>query len=255
MLRLQGHAPEAFIKLKLKLKMMRKKVLFILPLFVIILTLSIGKTHAQKFIVGAKGGLNFSNIATNSTYYDLRAGYNFGLSFEYKPLESLPISVVLEGHYLTYGANKIEKRLLFDEEEILYDYWFNEYYKNTDVRFITIDIPLLIKYPIPFLDKFSPSIYVGSSFTHIIKADAIREYEIVVDQTSENKYEITERVAETAFSGIVGLGGKIDMSPIVITFDIRYRMGFTDLNNYTGKADFKSHSVHVMFGVAYPFGS
>ena len=93
---------------------MRKKVLFILPLFAIILTLSIGKTHAQKFIVGAKGGLNFSNIATNSTYYDLRTGYSAGLSFEFKPIGSLPISVALEGHYLTYGANKIEKRLLFD---------------------------------------------------------------------------------------------------------------------------------------------
>lgn len=234
--------------------MMRKKVLFILPLFAIILTLSIGKTHAQKFIVGAKGGLNFSNIATNSTHYDLRAGYNAGLSFEYRPVESLPISVALEAHYLTYGANKIEKRLLFDEEEILDDYWFNEFYKNTNVRFKTFDIPLLVKFHIPVMDKFSPKIYVGSSFTYILMADAIQEYEIVVDQTSENKYEITERIAESAFAGIVGLGGKMDISLIAITFDVRYRMGFTDLNNYVGKANFKSHSMHVMLGVAYSFG-
>ena len=233
---------------------MRKKVLFILPLFAIILTLSIGKTHAQQFVVGAKGGFNYSNIATNSTCYDLRTGYNTGLSFEYKPIGSLPISVVLEGHYLTYGSNKIEKRLLFDEEEILDDYWFNEFYKNTNVRFKTIDIPLLIKFHIPVLNKFSPSIYVGSSFAYIIKADAIQEYEIVVDQTSENEYDITERVAGSAFTGIVGLGSKIDISAIAITLDVRYRMGLTDLNNYVGKANFKSNSVHIMFGVAYSFG-
>lgn len=234
--------------------MMRKKVLLILPLFAIILTLSIGKTHAQDLLVGAKVGLNFSNIATNSTHYNLRTGNNTGIFAEFQPILSLPISVALEVHYLTYGANKIEKRLLFDENEIFDDYWFNKYYKKTNLRFKTIDIPLLIKFHIPIMDKFSPTIYVGSSFTYIIKADAIREYEIVVDQTSENKYEITERVAESAFTGIVGLGSKIDMSPIVITFDVRYRKGFTDLNNYTGKADFKSHSVHVMLGVAYPLG-
>ena len=233
---------------------MRKKVLFILPLFAIILTLSIGKTYAQKFIVGAKGGLNFSNIATNSTFYDLRTGYNAGLSFEYKPIESLPISIALEGHYMTFGANNIEKWLLFDEEEIFDDYWFNEYYKNTNVRFNTIDIPLLIKFHVPIIDKFSPTIYVGSSYTYIIKAYAIQEYEIVIDQTSENKYEITERVAESAFTGIVGLGSKMDISFIAITLDVRYSMGFNDLNNYVGKANFKSHSMHVMLGVAYSFG-
>lgn len=232
--------------------MMRKKVLFILPVFTIILALSIGKTQAQKLLVGAKGGLNYSTTATNSTYYDLRSGYNAGLFAEFKPMESLPISFALEVHYLTFGANKIEKGLLFDENEPLYDYWFNQYYKNTNIRFNSIDIPLLVKLNLPIMDKLSPSIYIGSSYTYILKTDAINEYEKNIDQTSENKFDINDRVVESTYSGIIGLGSKIDMSLLVLTIDVRYRMGFGGLNNYLGKTDFNSRSLQVMIGVAYP---
>lgn len=230
--------------------MMKKKVLKILPLIAIILTLCIGKTHAQRLLIGAKGGINYGSIATNTTYYELKSGSSSGLYFEFIP-GSFPLSLALETNYLTYGAEEIEEALIFDEAEILNNYLFNQYYKSTNISFTAIDVPMLIKLNLHLKAGVSASLYGGSSFTYILNANAIQEYEMIIDQTTVSNFDITERVAESAYTGIVGIGGIFDIDPLALTFDVRYRIGLTDLNNYYGKADFKSHSVHVMLGLAY----
>ena len=86
--------------------MMKKKVLKILPLIAIILTLCIGKTHAQRLLIGAKGGINYGSIATNTTYYELKSGSGYGLYFEFKP-GSFPLSLALESNYLHFVFLKL----------------------------------------------------------------------------------------------------------------------------------------------------
>lgn len=222
---------------------MKKSYIIALAVVGALLFTLVSPAKGQSLKVGAKGGYNVSTVALDYTkIYDFRGGYNGGIFGEYQ-FEGMPLSVALEAHFMEYGANNIEPTLIYYSESPFLDMPL----EKSHFRFRSIEVPLLVKYHLPFLEAVSPGIYVGPSYNYLFQTDNLNEFE--GDETSTA--DIDERIMNQDVAGIAGLSGEIDMAPFAITFDVRYRMGFRNLNNVSGYPEFTAQSWQFMAGLAY----
>jgi len=225
---------------------MRKSYITALAVVGVILFALTPPAKGQSLKMGAKGGYNVSTVALDYTeIYDFRGGYNAGIFAEYT-FGNLPLSVALEGYYMEYGANNIDPGLIYYEDSPLLDMPM----ETSHFRFRSFEVPLLVKYHLPFLESISPGIYLGSSFNIIRQADNLNEFE----DNQLSAAEIDQRIMNYDISGIAGLSTEIDIAPFALTFDVRYRMGIRDLNNVSGYPEFTAQSWQFMAGFAYDLG-
>ena len=205
----------------------------------------------QSLKVGAKGGYNLSTVALDYTKaYDFRSGYSGGIFGEYQ-FGGMPLSVAVEAHFMEYGANDIEPSLIYYSESPLLT---GTPLEKSHLRFRSVEVPLLVKFQLPFLENLSPGIYLGSSYNYIYQADNLNEFSDDLDEFEGDKVgtaDIDDRIRNYDVTGIAGLGLEVDMAPLVLTLDARYRMGFRNLNNVAGHDAFTAHSWQFMAGVAY----
>ncbi len=226
--------------------MKRLQILWLAILSVFMFLAPLNKSTAQDIFAGAKAGLNYSSIALNYfEVYDYRMGNSAGLFAEYQS-DDLPFNVGVEVHYMIFGSNNIEPTLIYNLNSPI----FNTPIENSHFYFNSFEVPLLIKFKLPFMEGINPQFYLGGMYSYIYSAYNRNIFE---DDKSSDA-EITERIKANDYGALAGIGGAIDIGDFSITYDARYRMGFRNINNVVNYTEFTAHSLQFMVGMGYSFG-
>jgi len=214
-------------------------------------------THAQeqsKLSFGARGGLASGSFTTINkvSIGSSQPGYQVGAfaSFNIKSY----LSVSLEVLFSNTGAVNIDPEYFYSAE--------NDALKNPIINssIITnqLSIPILISYNIvDAVDGVSPRVYLGGDYSFNMKTNSLN--------TSLNKFngdiiytnefsDMGNRVASSDYGAIIGAGLDIGSEKIIYTFDLRYRIGLSDINETTSSyinSEIKRDVFSIMLGVTY----
>jgi len=214
-------------------------------------------THAQeqsKLSFGARGGLASGSFTTINkvSIGSSQPGYQVGAfaSFNIKSY----LSVSLEVLFSNTGAVNIDPEYFYSAE--------NDALKNPIINssIITnqLSIPILISYNIvDAVAGVSPRVYLGGDYSFNMKTNSLN--------TSLNKFngdiiytnefsDMGNRVASSDYGAIIGAGLDIGSEKIIYTFDLRYRIGLSDINETTSSyinSEIKRDVFSIMLGVTY----
>lgn len=199
-------------------------------------------------VIGAKFSINYGFIHQNG-FYDMKQGYSAGFLFNYQIIDL--ISVSTEPSYKQKGAKNIDLLLLYSENSPFMD----RNYINTDLVLKTIEIPGFVNIYFPFSgNTFRTKILLGLSFDYILKAEIFNTTEKVVDESVIEIYDnstITERIKQYDIGAIGGIGADLDLNLFVLSVDLRYRYGFSNINNVVNNDEFGISSISINFGVGF----
>jgi hypothetical protein len=243
-------------------KIYLKKIIVISISILLLLFIGTGKILAQRgsggsFSLGIKAGLsngqlmgkNFVEIS--GTRHGLNAGLyaNLGVS-EY-------LDICLEALYIRSGAIKMDPGYLyFDANQV-----FTDKIVNSDITTNSVNFPLLLAFTLPVLGgDVKPRVYLGGDFNLNFASSSLNTTALVRDgityysQTSEN---LGDRIKSNDFGAIAGTGFSFTQKSLSYLFDVRYRMGFANLNATSKSAfinsRFSNTIISTSFGIAYNF--
>jgi len=189
-------------------------------------------SFAQKLVeVGAKGGLNYSNLNMSkdgrlySTYYHAGVGYHIG-------------------GYATFKFKKIaiQPELLYSNQN---QYFTTPNYSNLKTTLNYINIPVMFKYyPVGSLN-----VQVGPQFGFLASSKGD------LNQIQNGNFagqpvlnqDLSSYLRSTDFSIVFGAGINL---PVNLNLSVRYTVGITDINKNSGGANF-SGGLEPSFSTAY----
>ncbi|MFA6402190.1 MAG: porin family protein [Salinivirgaceae bacterium] len=228
---------------------MKKSTIFTSVLFLF----SAMVLNAQEMKYGVKGSFLASTFSsTDDGMYGFRPGYSVGGYFQYNLSDELGVSV--EPAYALKGANKFDAYNLYDPQSPLF--WNGTSsikYKQHDISLSVIEVPVLVHLNMSVGNGSVFRIFTGPSIDFITKAtlNSTREYEptegFVYDFNSA--VDVTDRFSYVDYGIQAGVGFDIDMEPVGITLEIKYRYGFSDVNNVEGKPSMNSQNIAVSLGI------
>jgi hypothetical protein len=169
-----------------------------------------------EFAIGIKGGLNFSNVNTNSAgaTYDSRTGYNAG-------------AFVL----LKFGKIGIQPEVLFSSQGSKVHYNFNN---SVDQNFSYVNIPVIVKlYTVAGIN-----LQIGPQFGFLTN-------DPVVKDPSGSGQDIKGAYKKSDVSAALGVGWDL---PFGLTIDARYNLGLTKINNNAAISDTKNQVWQLSVG-------
>jgi len=189
-------------------------------------------SFAQKLVeVGAKGGLNYSNLNMSndgrlySTYYHAGVGYHVG------------------------GYALIQFKKIFIQPELLYSnqnqYFTTPYYSNLKTTLNYINIPVLFKY----YPTGSLNIYAGPQLGILANStgDLNQIQNGFITGPPVTNQNLNSYLKSTDFSVVFGAGINL---PANLNLSIRYTIGIVDINKNSGGANF-SNGLEPSFSTAY----
>ncbi|HAA11534.1 MAG TPA: hypothetical protein DCE41_07480 [Cytophagales bacterium] len=183
----------------------------------------IDQLTAKSFYFGPKGGINLSNIANDSGPAGLaRIGYSGGGFAYYRIIPLVAASV--EVQYLQLGSNRHFGISYIDAGEDA----------GSNILTHNIDIPVLANVYAPVVGNFQPKLLVGPAFTFNLYSENISYQYLNIGPTvfpavtRENRSS-EFNLFETAL--LVGVGADIPLANLLITADLRYRQGFTNVTD------------------------
>lgn len=208
-------------------------------------------THAQEtsfgkpISFGGKIGPAFSNFGKNfQNQFDPKMGIAVGGFANVEFFDG--ISVMPELLYQQLGAvNAVQKFGTVTNWTI---------YGPTNYTIHNIEAPILISIaPMGYSEKIVPRIFVGNSFGYLIKASAnYRVYHNTnPDIYTYRRDDVTKEFSKLDLAAVFGFGINFKSDPVVYTFDIRYRMGYKNINAVYKHDEYTNNCVNVMFGVGF----
>ncbi len=174
--------------------------------------MSVAATQAQEIRLGAKGGVNFSNIGgDNNTGVDFksRTGFHIGALVE------IPVSerfwVQPEVLYTAQGSKTNEIKTLGStvEDKVNLDY---------------IQVPVMAKYYV----VEGLSLEAGPQIAFLVKAEGETSIETPIGDGTITKDFDKDNFSSIDFSMGVGASYRLDMG---LFLGARYNFGFTDIND------------------------
>ena len=192
-----------------------KKVLCVVLLVIFASTCFAGEMGAK----GAKLGLNFANISGDDAEYNSSLmGFAIGGFITYNLNDKMSIQPEL---YYTMKGYKIE----MDFFGLNLDF---------DVNLNYLEIPVLFKYHFMADNSFNPAVYAGPYLGILLSAEADGE-------------DIKDGTKSTDFGLCFGLGGEYNK----FTFEFRYGMGLTSLDDSDEEAKIKNSNMQFLFGYKF----
>lgn len=199
-------------------------------------------------MIGGKFSLNYGFIHQNG-FSNIKQGYSAGVLFNYQIIDLISIST--EPTYKQKGAKDIDLLLLYSENSPFMD----RNYITTDLVLKTIEIPVFVNIYLPLSgNSFRTKILLGSTFDYIIEGEIYNTTEKVVDESVHEIYDksiITERIKQYDIGAIGGIGADFDLNLFILSVDLRYRYGFSNLNNVVKHDEFGISSISINFGVSF----
>lgn len=208
---------------------MKKLVIVTVLMLAFVFTANAQDNTAPMF--GIKGGLNVSNHggedATDMHKWKTGAVFGVFMTYAFSPQFSIQPEVL----YSMKGYK-------WEDTEIGY--------KETG-KTNYIEIPVLFKYNVPTEGTMSPSLFVGPAIAFLTKA------EIDWEEDGETGTEdIKDFIKSSDFSVVFGAGVDFAMGEGTVTFDARYTLGLTNLDDDPdSEFDIKNKTWSFMFGYGF----
>ena len=197
-----------------------KKVLLTLSL---VLVFALGAT-AQDEMVGLTGkgmkvGANLANLSGDISNNAMKFGFAGGAFITYKFSPQLGIQP--EVLYVMKGTKADE-----GDGKLKFDY---------------IDIPVLLKYFIPTEGNIKPNIFAGPTVGFLMSAKS--EY-------GDESEDVKDYLKSINVAAAFGAGVEIVMESMAVTFDARYTLGVTNIND-EGDGDLKTGDISILVGFSF----
>jgi len=102
---------------------------------------------------------------------------------------------------------------------------------TTNLTFHTIDIPVLLIFNIPEMDKVNPKIFIGHSFGYNFRVNAASRMLLNDNPViyANNYSDKTNRYERLDFGIVAGIGTDFKANNMIFTIDGRYRLGYTNI--------------------------
>jgi hypothetical protein len=176
---------------------------------------------------GIKVGLNLTNVTGSDVPDNVKM--KIGLA---------------AGGYITYAFNDlfaIQPEVLYAMKGYKYDYTslITPYAKTTNsVKLSYIEIPVLGKVLLRGNEKFKPNFYAGPAFGFLMSAK---------NQDTDIKSDL-----KSMDIGLIGgAGAEIPMGSGKLTFDVRYEVGLTKIDNTAAKAKINNSAITFLLGYGF----
>jgi Outer membrane protein beta-barrel domain len=176
---------------------------------------------AQNVEVGLKGGISFTNIASNSFTGNYRPAYHVG-AFATKSFK---------------GKWGIQAELLYNQVSAKKSDDFDKIYYNLQntvsdgtANISYVNVPVLVTYQLNKTFSFNLGPQIGAAF-----------------YTNEMLFRNGQNAFKTLDASLVG-GAKVNLSGV--QFYGRYNYGFSNINNYDNRDTWKN--MQLSFGVEVP---
>ncbi|MBN2184753.1 MAG: PorT family protein [Candidatus Krumholzibacteriota bacterium] len=180
---------------------------------------------AEGMTLGFKGGLNLANLSGDDIEgMKMKLCFGGGVFLNYQITES--ISLQPELLFVMKGAK-------VDEDEV--DAGFKASY---------IDIPVLAKFSVPMEGAFAPCFFAGPYIGFNMSAKMYFE---------DEEIDFKDSVKSTDFGLVFGGGFDYDMGEGYLSFDARYALGLTTLDDSDLEEDVKNTGIMFMVGYGFDF--
>ncbi len=232
--------------------------------------IGIAATSFGQMKIGGRVGLNMANLRGSSIQNNsMLLGYNVGVSFDYG------LKNIIKSDFGERFSVAIE--VAASQKGATTDYLFYSDTLQTTVDTVYgakqvstyVEIPILAKYTFGDLRGIhyyaEAGFYMASLFGLTINGDVWRDHDHN-PETDRRKYR--EEYTGFDYGFVVGGGVLIPVggrrSPWLISGDVRYTMGFTNIGELkkgttdipaSQLADIKTSAISVLFGVVYKLGN
>lgn len=202
----------------------------------------------SKFSFGAKALTNFSKFKNT----DIGIGYGGGGFAQFKPSDAL--SFRAEVLYVNYAVGLDSYKTDFTSGS------FSRIdYSNRNLRFNSLEIPVLVQYALPFMESLSPVVYAGGAYSYNFGVFEVTDKTYFSTGTSgepqthtfKNRYDnVSSRYKEYNVSVLGGI--RVSFDPIFV--ELRYQQGIPNLNifsssSYSQLNNLKSTTLSVSVGM------
>lgn len=207
----------------------------ILALF--LTTVGAAPLAAQAWYVGAEGGVNISSLDIENEDSDTETGVRIGgvLRYDFAPDGLIGIQTGVA--YSQKGASQSD---VDGEVALELDY---------------IEVPLLLAVNFPTNSSVRPRIYAGPQVAFEASCNLTGTSGTVtvdVDCDTQELEDFGFNTKSTDFSLLFGGGLEVEAGPGVLTFDGRYDLGLTNINDSEGDdTDVKNRNIQLMAGYAF----
>lgn len=215
---------------------MKEKFYFI-ALGLVLVVLGQPTIASAQNLVGVKGGLVIADVSASDEQeiegIESRTGAGFGAF--YRAMIAPAVSVQPEVLYLTKGFES-------NDEEITGEFSLSY-----------VQVPFLVQYHLTSGEGVSPRIFAGPAIAFetgctISGSDGSTEVEFDCE-------DVDIATKSTDFSAVFGVGTDIPLSGFVITGDVRYDLGLSNIDDSGADGSVKNRSWGIFLGGAIPLGS
>ncbi len=129
-------------------------------------------------------------------------------------------------------------------------------YHHRNLRFHTLEIPILLQFPLPIMESLKPKIYVGGSYSYNFSVYEInnRAYKLTNPESTINYYGYGDNVSSYFQMYNASAIGGLSVSFDSFVVDARYQQGFpnlvkgNDLKILPYPMDYKSRIITLSLG-------
>ncbi len=187
-----------------------------------------GTVLAEGMTIGFKGGLNLADLKGDiedaiGVGTKMKLGFGGGVFLNYQMTES--ISLQPELLFIMKGTKA-------DVDEV-----------DAGVKMTSVDIPVLVKFSVPMEGAFAPCFFAGP----YIGFNMSSKFYV------EDEEEDIEDIKSTDFGLVFGGGFDYDIGEGYLTFDVRYVLGLTTLDDSDEEMDIKNAGIMFMAGYGFSF--
>ncbi|MBU8922906.1 MAG: PorT family protein [Bacteroidales bacterium] len=194
-----------------------------------------GAVSAEGMMFGMKGGLNLANM-TGDDVEDNKMKMAFG-----------------GGVWMNYAfteAISLQPELMFMLKGMDYDITLGTETFEGIGKTTYLDLNILGKYSIPMEGNFSPNIFAGPYVGMLMSAEADIPNEAMDDLETQDMKDETKSMD---LGVVFGVGFDYMLEEGCITFDVRYAMGLTTIDDSDSDDDMKNTGIMFMVGYGFNF--
>ncbi len=212
-----------------------KKVLVVLCAFLALAAFMPRPASAASIDLGVKGGFSLSNLKWTGG----------GPSDDYCNLNK-PVF----GAFLAFNLNQtfaVQPEIYLWQGGACWEEEFEGTEYRADMIFSYIHVPVLAKVHLVKEGKIRPILFAGPAVSFLTKA-VEKFYE---DGVLEEEMDVKEFLKSTDISAVFGGGLEFYLNKIMLVLDVRYNLGFTNINNKGEETSIKNKAIMIMAGIGF----
>jgi hypothetical protein len=194
--------------------------------FIVVLalvTLASGSVLAGGLTFGFKAGLNLANVTGD----DVLADNEMKICVGGGAFLNIP----------AFGMLSVQPELLYMMKGVKWGA-----FDDAGTRMSYLDLPVLAKISIPTPGPFSPNLFAGPYVGFNMSAE---------NYIGDTVFDIKDDVKSTDFGLVVGGGFDYNLLVGQLTFDARYVLGLTSLDDTSDDDDVKNTGIMIMAGYGF----